>query len=595
MKRFLCLLMSLMCLLLPAAHATEADTEDYTVAGKLVKQLWAGSGFSATISVEVAAKEGTQAMSTLKPIVMDLSYIYVRPTATETAEHRADVVLMDGESAVSTAHAQLKDGSLAVQADVISPDWYSFGEAPAQSGETAGNGDVLGKLGESLLAQTGMPALASLAAQAAGLIQGADGLEEVLESYLTRMDLWIEGYRQNAVLGKLPDGTTTMSVYYDVPPAAIKSQAKQLVLDLLSDQVTLARLQEAAGEELSQLLLNPNLQNYYFSAIDALPLASNLTIGRTVSLEGDTLELHLSLPLYDVQGGEVTLRYDRTRGEGDLPDDHTIALESDLRAISLTYQEYSSMTGVRVIQGKLTSEPRGAVAFTVEDGAPDRQKTLACPSASSRRKAKARTMSCATSTPTTPRSAWRARARATRMWPFPPRRSRFLAFVSKELKSAATDMEATVTLGGDGWDQTYTATITGRSRQKWEPEPLSPDRVYVSQMTETDVAALLPGAAVRFAALMSDYLAAAPAASASPEPSPATAAPTETPAPATEAPVPATDAPVPATETPAPATEASAPATEAPAPATEAPASVTEAPATATDTPAPGASEAPAA
>ena len=291
MKRFFCLLMSLMCLCLPAAHATGVDAENYTVAGKLVKQLWAGSGFSATVSVEIAAREGTQAMSTLKPIVMDLSYIYVRPTATETAEHRADVVLLDGESAVSAAHAQLKDGALAVQADVISPDWYSFGEAPAQSGETAGNGDVLGKLGESLLAQTGMPALASLAAQAAGLIQGADGLEDVLESYLTRMDLWIEGYRQNAVLGKLPDGTTTMSVYYDVPPAAIKSQAKQMVLDLLSDQVTLARLQEVAGEEMSQLLLNPNLQSYYFSAIDALPLASNLTIDRTVSLEGDTLEI----------------------------------------------------------------------------------------------------------------------------------------------------------------------------------------------------------------------------------------------------------------------------------------------------------------
>ena len=182
------------------------------------------------------------------------------------------------------------------------------------------------------------------------------------------------------------------------------------------------------------------------------------------------------------------------------------------------------------------------------------------------------------------------------MWPVPATEVTVSStFVSKELKSAATDMEATVTLGGDGWDQTYTATITGRSRQKWEPEPLSPDRVYVSQMTETDVAALLPGAAVRFAALMSDYLAAAPAASASPEPSPATAAPTETPAPATEAPEPATEAPVPATETPAPATEAPAPATEAPAPATEAPASVTEAPATATDTPAPGASEAPAA
>lgn len=553
MKRFLCLLMSLMCLLLPAAHATEADTEDYTVAGKLIKQLWAGSGFSATISVEVAAREGTQAMSTLKPIVMDVSYIYVRPTATETAEHRADVVLMDGESAVSTAHAQLKDGSLAVQADVISPDWYSFGEAPAQEGEEAAGDGLLAQLGESLLAQTGMPALASLAAQAAALLEGVEGLEDVLESYLVRMDLWIEGYRQNAVLDKLEDGTTTMSVYYDVPPAAIKSQAKQMVLDLLSDQVTLARLQEAAGEEMSQLLLNPNLQNYYFSAIDALPLASNLTIGRTVSLEGDTLELHLSLPLYDAEGGEVTLRYDRTRGEGDLPDDNTISLESGLRAISLTYQEYSSMTGVRVIQGTLTSEPRGAEAFTVEDGMPaDAQKTLALSFSLKQEESETKddelrdvyTYNATLNLESEGEGDAYVAIPATEV-------TVSSSFVSKELKSAATDMEATVTLGGDGWDQTYTATITGRSRQKWEPEELSPDRVYVSQMTETDVAALLPGAAVRFAALMSDYLAAAPAASAAPEPSPAT----ETPAPATETPAtaaPAAETPVPATETPAP-------------------------------------------
>ena len=553
MKRFLCLLMCLTCLLLPAAHASEADGEDYTVAGKLIKQLWAGSGFSATVSVEVAAKEGTQAMSTLKPIVMDVSYIYVRPTATETAEHRADVVLMDGESAVSTAHAQLKDGSLAVQADVISPDWYSFGEAPAQEGEEAAGDGLLAQLGESLLAQTGMPALASLAAQAAALLEGVEGLEDVLESYLVRMDLWIEGYRQNAVLDKLEDGTTTMSVYYDVPPAAIKSQAKQMVLDLLSDQVTLARLQEAAGEEMSQLLLNPSLQSYYFSAIDALPLASNMTIGRTVSLEGDTLELHLSLPLYDAEGGEVTLRYDRTRGEGDLPDDNTISLESGLRAISLTYQEYSSMTGVRVIQGTLTSEPRGAEAFTVEDGMPaDAQKTLALSFSLKQEESETKddelrdvyTYNATLNLESEGEGDAYVAIPATEV-------TVSSSFVSKELKSAATDMEATVTLGGDGWDQTYTATITGRSRQKWEPEELSPDRIYVNRMTETDVAALLPGAALRFAALMADYLTAAPAASAAPEPSPAT----ETPAPATETPAtaaPATETPVPATETPAP-------------------------------------------
>lgn len=591
MKRFLCLLMCLTCLLLPAAHASEANGEDYTVAGKLIKQLWAGSGFSATVSVEVAAKEGTQAMSTLKPIVMDVSYIYVRPTATETAEHRADVVLMDGENALSAAHAQLKDGALAVQADVISPDWYSFGEAPLQEGEAAAGGDLLEPLGESLLAQTGMPALASFAGQAAALLHGADGLEDVLESYLIRMDLWIEGYRQNAVLDKLEDGTTTMSVYYDVPPVAIKSQAKQMVLDLLSDQVTLARLQEAAGEELSQLLLNPSLQSYYFSAIDALPLASNMTIGRTVSLEGDTLELHLSLPLYDAEGGEVTLRYDRTRGEGDLPDDNTISLESDLRAISLTYQEYSSMTGVRVIQGTLTSEPRGTDAFTVEDGVPaDAQKTLALSFSLKQEESETKDDELRDVYTYDATLNLESEGEGDAYVAIPATEITLAStFVSKELKSAATDMEATITLGGDAWDQTYTVTITGRSRQKWEPEELSPDRIYVSRMTETDVASLLPGAALRFAALMADFLTAVPAASASSEPSaaPETAEPTamETPAPATDAP--ADEAPASATETPAAsaspqpsaAPETAEPAaTETPAPATDAPADETPAP-----------------
>ena len=591
MKRFLCLLMCLTCLLLPAAHASEANGEDYTVAGKLIKQLWAGSGFSATVSVEVAAKEGTQAMSTRKPIVMDVSYIYVRPTATETAEHRADVVLMDGENALSAAHVQLKDGALAVQADVISPDWYSFGEAPLQEGEAEAGADLLVQLGESLLAQTGMPALASFAGQAAALLHGADGLEDVLESYLIRMDLWIEGYRQNAVLDKLEDGTTTMSVYYDVPPVAIKSQAKQMVLDLLSDQVTLARLQEAAGEELSQLLLNPSLQSYYFSAIDALPLASNMTIGRTVSLEGDTLELHLSLPLYDAEGGEVTLRYDRTRGEGDLPDDNTISLESELRAISLTYQEYSSMTGVRVIQGTLTSEPRGTEAFTVEEGAPaDAQKTLALSFSLKQEESETKDDELRDVYTYDATLNLESEGEGDAYVAIPATEITLAStFVSKELKSAATDMEATVTLGGDAWDQTYTVTITGRSRQKWEPEELSPDRIYVSRMTETDVTSLLPGAALRFAALMADFLTAAPAASASPEPSaaPEAAEPaaTETLAPATDAP--ADEAPASATETPAAsaspqpsaAPETAEPAaTETPAPATDAPADETPAP-----------------
>ena len=240
------------------------------------------------------------------------------------------------------------------------------------------------------------------------------------------------------------------------------------------------------------------------------------------------------LPLYDAQGGEVTLRYERTRGEGDLPDDNTISLESALRSISLTYQEYSSMTGVRVIQGSLTSQPGEEGAFTVEEGG-EAPKNLAVSFSLKQEEGESKDDEL--------RDVYTYQA-TLNLWSdgegegyvAVPETEVTIAsrFASKELKSAATDMDMTLTLGGDGWDQTITLTAVGRSRQKWEPEAISTDRVYVSRMTEGDVAALLPGVALRFATLMSDYLAAAPAPSAAPEAS-AEPEPSATPD-ATEAP-----------------------------------------------------------
>lgn len=505
MKRFLSLMLALVCLAcfsMPA-FAAENDPEDYTVAGKLLKQLWAGSGFSGTLSIELAAKEGAQAAATLKPIVLDVDYIYVRPTADETAEHRADLTLMDGEAATSAAHVQVKDGALALQADVISPDWYSF-DAAGQDADGAG---PAGSAKEMLLEQTGMPGLAAAGMELLWKLKNVEGLEEALATYLTRVDLWIENYRQDTTLGKLADGTTTMEVRYAVGPAAIKAQAKQLILDLLSDQTVLGVLQQALGGELSERLLNPGLQSYYFAAVDALPLTDSLTVARTVSLKGDTLALHLSLPLYDAQAGSVTLRYDRTSGEGDLPDENAVGWESDTRAITLTYQEYSSMTDVRVIQGSFESEPRGADAYAVDGEAEPAQKKLALSFSlkqqeSESKDAEGRDVYAYDAELTLkPEGADEdtAAVPATEV-------ALSAQFASKELKAAATDMSAKLTLGGEGWDQTLTLTLEGRTRKKWEPETLPEDRIAVSQMTQEDVAALLPGAALRGMALMAEYL-----------------------------------------------------------------------------------------
>mgnify|MGYP005961043725 CR=1 FL=1 len=127
-------------------------------------------------------------------------------------EHRADLTLMDGEAATSAAHVQVKDGALALQADVISPDWYSF-DAAGQDADGAG---PAGSAKEMLLEQTGMPGLAAAGMELLWKLKNVEGLEEALATYLTRVDLWIENYRQDTTLGKLADGTTTMEVRYAV-------------------------------------------------------------------------------------------------------------------------------------------------------------------------------------------------------------------------------------------------------------------------------------------------------------------------------------------------------------------------------------------
>lgn len=222
MKRFLSLALAAVCLtcfIAPAFAAEAADIADYTVAGKLFKQLWAGSGFGGTLTLEIGANEGKsgRAVTTQKPMVFDLSYIYVRPAGQQPAEHRADLSLMDGDTAQTAAHFQFKEGVLALQADLIGTDWYVLegAAAPADEADAASALTPLAQLKTVLLEQTGMPSIAGFVLPVLTTLQDqSDDLSDVLSAYTTRIDLWIEGYRQNAVLGKLADGTTTMEVQY---------------------------------------------------------------------------------------------------------------------------------------------------------------------------------------------------------------------------------------------------------------------------------------------------------------------------------------------------------------------------------------------
>jgi len=484
MKRFLALWL-VCCLFTLSAPCALAEVEDYTVAGKLLKQLWAGSGFTGTLTVEMAAqKEG--ALATQKPLVFDVDYIYVRPDDLASEEHRADIALVDGGETLSALHMQFKDGEAAFQADAAGDKWYSF--AAGGTGETA---QAAAAAGSEALSHTGMPALTEMMLAAAAAMSGAEGLGNAMDDYTTRVDVWIEGHRQDAILGKLEDGTTTMEVNYRVSPAALKAQVKQLVFDLLNDEQTLAALQSALGEEMASLYLNPALQSWYFDSIDALALAGDMTISRTVSMKGDTLNLSLNLPLYDREGGNVLLRYDRTQGEGDLPDSNVLHLESALRIIDVIYQEYSSMTGVNVVRGTFESgHTDGSQPFAAAF-------TLTQETGESKDEEKRDVYSYGLKLSLSP----------VEEGAFPETEIALTSsFASKELKSAATQVKAVLALGGDGWDSAVTLSFEGASCKKWEPQPIEAERVSLSSLSQAELALLLSGPALQLAELLKPYL-----------------------------------------------------------------------------------------
>jgi len=469
MKRFLALFLICCCL---TSGAFAAESADYTVAAKLLKQLAAGSGFSGVVTLEA----DTESFSTQEPIVLNLDYIYVRPEDVSLGEHRADLTLMDGETAVTGAHVQVLNGDWALQADVISPEWYALD----LSGEPAPD--------QSAILPTALGFLSAFKTTS-GMDKNVDAaLESALEAFSTRIDIWMEGYRQSAILDKLDDGTATMQADYAIAPSALKAEVKQLVFELLNDSAALSALQTVLGEDMADYL-NPAYQQWYFDCIDALPLSDDLTLSRIVSLKGDTLSLSLKLPMYDSAFGPFTLCYDRVSGSEDLPDDNVITLESENQLITLKYQEYSSMTGVKVIQGTFSREI--TADFTVSDEAVEPIAfafTLRQEAAESKDESNRDVYAFNASLTLSP----------VEDGAFEEMEMVLVSrFVSEERKSAATEISATLTLSSA--DEAIELTLEGASRKKWDP-------AVIDRVSEPDWDSLLPGAGVRTLAALSGFI-----------------------------------------------------------------------------------------
>ncbi len=520
-------------LLFSSAAAQTAGELDYTLEEKLTKQLQAGSGFSGTLTVEAGAVEGreSEAWTTIQPLTFNFDYIDVLANSVTGAqqESRLVVSLVDGEKTLGTAELSLRKGLLALQSSLLGDGWYTLNDTaavlPAAGDETA----ALTQTAQSLLGQSALPGLATFAAGVLTRLSGADtsAWAKYAEPYTTKIDLWIEAYRQSTQMTVAEDGATTMQIDYTIPTSAVKAQLKQLVMDLLADEPFLTALAGVLSEDGVKQYLDPSQQNYYFYTIDELPLNGNLTISRTLSMQGETLALALSLPLYDSEGGEATLIYDRHQGAGDLPEENTIELTSAKELLRVNYQTYSTLTGTTVYQGTVLRSPPDAGTFEVDAQATDTAATWKAFSAaftftSLRTEAINEqgqdTVQCDYELTLSPDytpgetdsegSAAPTEEQVARYEVFSPMTLTLAqTYVSGQAKNASTALNMTIALTGDDWPQTIKLTFAGNTKGKWTPDALdTKTATSLSDMNQTELSALLAQAAVKGSLMFLPYI-----------------------------------------------------------------------------------------
>jgi hypothetical protein len=311
-KRWLVLVAAILLAVSPVL-AAGACAESVLV-NKMQKQLDAGSGLKGTVTVSgIAGLDG---------LSLDAQYILQKVQSQLTLSLKNS----GGELAKLSLYGQ--DGALALDAFLTSGKLYSIKDG----WESLMNRILVGETGGW---QTSVNS-ALLSILSPENEKDAAKLNEAAAPYLTKIDLWMQGFAEPSALEKDPNGVSFMKGVYHIPAAAFKAELKQLMVDLLADKTLLPLLWAKMTQEQANLYLNPALQSFYFTAVDALPLQGEITMLRRVTTTGQLLETSLSLPLNGTAGGMKQMSFtSKAVSEGDLLDCTFISEEGSLQFTAL--------------------------------------------------------------------------------------------------------------------------------------------------------------------------------------------------------------------------------------------------------------------
>ncbi|MBE5768039.1 MAG: hypothetical protein E7333_00410 [Clostridiales bacterium] len=326
MKRFLCLMVSLMLL------AAVASAQAITLPEKFSHQVELGSGVKGSFTLDVSGSASW--LNVLLPFNgAELQLRYIAPL---NANQDLQLYLEDEDGVQhGKMHLSLAEDYAAFTTELI-PDTV-----------------LTLPMGEKLAAQLSgktpnkpafFPALMEIVSAARMDTTGT--LPDFSARYEAALEIWLADYAHEPETIKDKNSDARLVLRHDIPAADLKDEIKILMGQLLKDDAFVAWLHQYMDADQAAVYLNPDLLYYYEALIDAMPLEGEILLTRRLTSMGDVLSTDLTLPLPEETMGysclkayvtPETMRLSLTGTE------NTVEVEMDTTALNAETTQWSGI------------------------------------------------------------------------------------------------------------------------------------------------------------------------------------------------------------------------------------------------------------
>lgn len=328
--RFLCLTL---CLTLLGSTALAVE---YTMPEKMRRQIDSGSGLKGAVTLAVAG--GSEWLDLLLPFTgANLQVRYI----TTDGQFQAQIYALDDQDQQRALTQAYGDAEHLYLRSALLPDTVLSMPLGSALMDT-----ILGGEGSNPTIYSAVQALFSMP---------SEGWESewlpALEPYENALELWLTDYAAQPSIHRTENGSSSMTLRYDIPADALKAAIKATMNQALKDHTLMTLLDAVLSPEQQAVYANPDLGYFYDAVIDALPLEGSLTLERTLSTLGDMLSTTLTMPLPDNDRDWSTLTYEFT------PRESSLTLTGAFQTVTLVIRETASMSDRTVWNGALRYLP----------------------------------------------------------------------------------------------------------------------------------------------------------------------------------------------------------------------------------------------